>query len=259
MSHFDVRNLTDADRRHREEFVRFVLEESETWHREHLGRLYGEWAVYNETYFGGALVPPYILLAPTKNPRALGDCGPHSSFGGKLQIRIRETLVTGAHKLLRAGNEHAEGRRRFVEDVLLHEAVHQWQMETLGHADDSYRGHGPTFRDKCNEIGRALGLPAVRIAKNRGADRDLPSCAQWPTNVRPQDYYLGALVSPNGDTDAGEGEETEPTGPEVLVVPAEPHALAAALVRLLEAEELAIVRDALLAAVPLERALKEAA
>lgn len=264
MSAYDVRNLTEGDRRHREEFVRFVLEEAEAWHREHLGHLYSEWARFNATYFAGSLVPPYILLTATSHPRAAGDCGPHSSFGGKLQIRIRETLVNGKHKIVRAGDEFAEGRRRIVEDVLLHEAIHQWQMETLGHADDGYRGHGPTFRDKCNEIGAALGLLPVRMAKKRGADRDLPSCAQWPHNVRPLDYYLGAFVSTSGDADTGddEGDEAEkPDVPEVLLVPAEPHALAAALVRLLAVEDLAIVRDALLATMPRDLALlvKEAA
>jgi hypothetical protein len=36
----------------------------------------------------------------------------------------------------------------------------------------------------------------VRSAKRRGPDKDRPSCAQWPHNVRPLDYYLGAVVEP---------------------------------------------------------------
>jgi hypothetical protein len=48
------------------------------------------------------------------------------------------------------------------------------------------------FAALCNEIGQALGLPPVRSMKKRGKDKDLPSCAHWPLNVRPRDYYLGA-------------------------------------------------------------------
>jgi hypothetical protein len=52
------------------------------------------------------------------------------------------------------------------------------------------------FRDVCNRIGESLGLPPVRSSKKRKADAHLPSCAQWPHNVRPEDYYQGAYVLP---------------------------------------------------------------
>ena len=44
----------------------------------------------------------------------------------------------------------------------------------------------------CNRIGAKLGLPPVRTSKARGKDKDLPSCAYWPEDVRPDDYYQGA-------------------------------------------------------------------
>src|SRR5262249_54286367 len=59
-----------------------------------------------------------------------------------------------------------------------------------------YKGHGPVFAGECNRIGAALGLPRVRPAKARGKDGHLPSCAQWPHNVRPEGYYLGAYQPP---------------------------------------------------------------
>jgi hypothetical protein len=42
----------------------------------------------------------------------------------------------------------------------------------------------------------------VRPAKARGKDKDLPTCAEWPHNVRPPGYYLGAYVPP-GEGKAG--------------------------------------------------------
>jgi hypothetical protein len=83
------------------------------------------------------------------------------------------------------------GRHRFVEDVLLHEMIHQFHQEVTGQHEHSYHGHGPAFRDKANEIGAALGLSRVRDSKRRGAEKHLPSCAQWPHCVRPNGYYLG--------------------------------------------------------------------
>jgi hypothetical protein len=90
----------------------------------------------------------------------------------------------------------AEGRIRFVLDVLLHEMVHQFNIEVLGKGDDSYSGHGPHFRDQCNRIGEIIGLSSVRTCKRRGPDAALRSCSQWPYNVRPYRYYLDAYRLP---------------------------------------------------------------
>jgi hypothetical protein len=183
---------TDADHRLRDAFRAFVLDQAEAWHRAHLGRLYEVWDGWNAAYFGGQLVPPYILLTPPESPSALGDCASISSFGGRCQIRVRPSLLMGTHPHVRAGDAHAEGRFRIVADVLLHESIHQYHMEITIQNEDSYHGHGPAFAARCNVIGQALGLPPVRSMKKRGKDKDLPSCAHWPLNVRPRDYYGGA-------------------------------------------------------------------
>ena len=60
-------------------------------------------------------------------------------------------------------------------------------VEGLGDGIDLV-GHGPAFRDTCNRIGGALGLPPVKTSKARGPEKDLPSCAHWPFNVRPEGY-----------------------------------------------------------------------
>jgi hypothetical protein len=181
-------------RRDRESFREYVLAKAAPWYREHLGHLYLRHDDWNAAYFENKLAPPYLLFTPPKTPRALGDYASISAWGGVGQIRVRPTLVTGEHPLLRPGPEYAEGHRRFVEDVALHESVHAYCDEVLHEPEDSYKGHGPVFARECNRIGEKLGLPPVRPAKCRGPLRDLPSCAQWPHCVRPREYYLGALA-----------------------------------------------------------------
>jgi hypothetical protein len=201
--------LNAADKKHRKDFAEYATQDSASdWHREVLEPLYAFWDSANRDYFEGACVKPHILLNEPKVPQALGDHANVSGWGSRNQIRVRPSLITGKHKLLREGDEFAEGRMRFVEDVLLHESVHQYCDEMLHTPENSYKGHGPTFAGECNRIGATLGLPPVRPAKARGKLKELPSCAQWPHNVRDPAYYLGALADPEpkaGDEDdAGE-------------------------------------------------------
>jgi hypothetical protein len=191
-----VAPVPEQDVRLREQLKRYILEHSEEWHREHLGKLATLWERYNVEHFASEMVVPVILLNEPSNPRRLGDCGPFSGMGCRSQIRIRPSLLTGTHPSV---NGNKEGRFLFVADVLLHEMIHQWQQEVSGDTDVGYHGHGPAFRDKANEIGRRLGLGPVRTCKARGKDKDLPSCSQWPHNVRASDYYLGAYVPTSGD------------------------------------------------------------
>jgi hypothetical protein len=205
-------DLPPDARTHREAFMAYVVERAKDWHREHLGHLYRCWLTWNRDYFGEQLAPPYILLVEPAGSRNLGDFAPTSCFGGMGQIRIRPGLVDGRHKCLRPGEQYAAGRRRFVEDVGLHESVHLFCAEVLGSLEASYKGHGPVFAGECNRIGALLGLAAVRPAKCRGRNRDMPSCAQWPHNVRPPGYYLGADIEPEPGGKAA-GPDPEPTPP----------------------------------------------
>jgi hypothetical protein len=194
--------LTGEILSHRRGFERFVLEHAEPWHREHLGRLFTNWRTWNGEHFESRLEPPYLLLAEPSTPRRYGDCGPLSGFGGRSQIRIRPSLVRGSHPHVEPGGGFQAGRDRFVDDILLHEMIHQWQFEVLGDGEPAYCGHGPLFRDVANQIGAVLGLSPVRDCKRRGSDRDLPNCAYWPHAVRPRGYYLGAYVHPSKDVRA---------------------------------------------------------
>jgi hypothetical protein len=208
--------LNAADKKHRRDFAEYAIHDSASdWHREMLDRLYTFWDSANRDYFENACVKPHILLNEPKVPQALGDHANVSGWGSRNQIRLRPSLITGQHKLLKPGDEYAEGRMRFVEDVLLHESVHQYCDEVLHTPETSYKGHGPTFAGECNRIGERLGLPPVRPAKARGKLKELPSCASWPHNVRPADYYLGALAEPEPKA----GDDEDPGDEDLLTFP----------------------------------------
>lgn len=240
--------LSDDEKAHRRAFRAYVVADAEPWHQMHLGALYRDWDRFNRDHFAGALVEPYILLAEPTTPRAYGDCGPVSGFGGKSQIRLRPSLLTGTHPHM-APDGKADGRVRFVTDVLLHEMIHQWQHEISGDRDDAYHGHGPAFRDKANAIGATLGLDPVRTCKARGPDKHLASCSQWPHDVRPAGYYLGAYRRPVRRAHPDRREAGDAGDAETLVVPADPTALVAALARLYGDAELVALGDALSATV----------
>lgn len=159
--------------------------------------LYAAAAEFNAQYFKGQLGQPLVLITPAMSARTLGDYVPRDLHGIESRIRIAPKA--------------AERGDLFMLDVLLHELVHAWQHEMDGDLEDSYRGHGPKFAAKCNEIGAELGLPKVGVKGRDG----LPDCKSWPMNVRPAGYYPEAYVAPKRQkkpkADQGEASpESEP-------------------------------------------------
>lgn len=184
---------------HRAAFWDFVRDQAEPKYRDALTRLLGVWEDANVRYYGGVLAAPIILLATPVTPTTYGDCSAVSGWGARSQIRIRPSLLDGTHPHVRAGGDYAEGRFRFVADVLVHEQIHQWQQEVTRKGEGSYHGHGPTFCEQCNAIGTALGLDMVIVRTRKGTAPGAPRCPQWPHNVRPTAYYLGAYRRSNGN------------------------------------------------------------
>jgi hypothetical protein len=198
-----VKPLSEHDVVLREQIRRYILEHSESWHREHLGKLAELWGQWNNEHFAAEMVWPVILLNEPSNPRRLGDCASISGMGCRSQIRIRPSLLTGTYPGMNTEAGGAEGRFLYTADVLLHEMIHQWQQEVTGQTEESYHGHGTKFRDKANEIGAKLGLPLVR-AKHERDNRVL--CQYWPHEVRPEDFDRGAFVTTSRDgTDKPKG------------------------------------------------------
>lgn len=190
---------SDAVRAHRADYWTWIEANGVPPERDILLRLRDHWHEVNAAYFGGAMALPYVTLTEPSTPRILGQCCPVSSWGSRLEIRIRPSLMEGTYPHLQGPEQ---GRFLFAADVLTHEAIHQWQMEITGQREGSYHGHGPGFAEKANEIGTALGLPPV-VARNRKGS-DAPRAANWPHNVRPPEYYLGAYRPPGPVTTTGD-------------------------------------------------------
>lgn len=203
-----VLDLTPADVAHRKSFHDYVVNEAEESHRLVLADLYEAWGQYHRDFFHDMTVP-YIVFGTPGSAKVLGQCANISDWGGKLQITLRRSLFDGTYKGIN-WDAPQEGIDRYRRDVLLHEMVHQFHFEVTGDVEASYKGHGPKFAEVCNTIGKDLGLDPVRPAKARGKDKEKPSCAQWPLNVRPKEYYMGAVVEAVAQAEA-EAAEDEPT------------------------------------------------
>jgi len=192
----ELKEIRTADINHRKQYEKFVLENGDTT----VSNLIHLWNHWNEQFFDNSFKAcPIILLAEPSKPSVLGDYSAVGGYGNRAQIRIRPSLMSGTHPHTLPGDEYKKGRFLFVADVCLHETIHLWQDEVMGDLEESYHGHGPLFRDKCNEIGEKMGLPPVRNCKKRGMDSELPSCSHFPHNVRPPDYYQGAYVRTNDE------------------------------------------------------------
>lgn len=148
--------------------------------------MYNRFEDWNVRFFGQQLRQALILITNCAL-RANGDYCPADVNGIRSRIRIAPHLW-------------AKGGGRLLLDVLLHEMVHAWCHEIEEDLELGYRGHGPKFAKKCNEIGAILGLPEV-APKGRGGK---PNCAHWP--IRPEGYY-----GPNWPSKTKTRKQREPT------------------------------------------------
>jgi hypothetical protein len=128
----------------------------------------------NVAHFSGQLKQSSIWLSAPGCPRLYGDYSQKEAHGFESFIRIAPYVLRKKGKL-------------FADDVLLHEMVHGFCHEVLNDGEGGYRGHGPKFATKCNEIGRALGLSEVFTRSKKNKDK--PLCNHWPHCVRPDGYY----------------------------------------------------------------------
>jgi ATP-dependent DNA helicase UvrD/PcrA len=211
MTATEILALTDADRAHRREFMEYCVTAAEDHFQRLLRVLYEHFEQWNEDFFGGQLFPPHFLILAPKSPSAEGDYAPYSGWGSKSQLRLRPSLFDATHPHLVNGSRDPEGLQRYWLDVALHEVVHQYCNEILGKPERAEKGHGSTFVKECTRIGALMGLPAVGPARKSRNKDGLPSCAFWPTCVRPADYYLGAY-RPDLAPKRGKGAAGAPAG-----------------------------------------------
>lgn len=188
-------------------------------------RLYETARQHNETHFGGQLTAILVEITAPASPRALATHQPKTPEGVDCVIRIAPGVV--------------EAGERLAADVLLHEMVHVWQAET-DNREPGYAGHGPKFAAKCNEIGKALGLPEVGVKGRKG----MPDCAGWPINVRPEGYYGDAPRAAKAVSKASKARKS-PAAPKAQAPAVAPVDAALAAVAALSPADRAVVRAAL--------------
>ncbi len=99
-----------------------------------LGQLRNLYAELNERHFGGSLEVVPLRISDRMVTR-LGEV--------TIDARSRRTVEIAISRLHVTQDEWDE-----VRDTLLHEMIHQWQVETGGEPD-----HGRRFRQKAREVG----------------------------------------------------------------------------------------------------------
>jgi hypothetical protein len=159
--------------------------------------LYAAYVAFNRDHFDGKLGAPLVFVGACSSPRALGDYCGQDVHGLESRIRISE-------KAVRKGLKYATW-------ILLHEMVHAWCQEIEGDLEMGYRGHGPRFAAKCNEIGKKLGLRDVGVKGRKG----LPDCAQWPLNVLSAEER-GEDERERENDDAGDEKSDDANAPRCL-------------------------------------------
>jgi hypothetical protein len=179
---------------HRVDYWTWVENHADTTKRDNLLALRNHRRDSNIGFFEGIMLEPYITLTSPCTPQRYGECCPLSSWGSRLEIRLRPSLLDGTHPHVACGPTFAAGRMQFVKDILVHEMIHQHIMEHQPGVDEhSYHWHGPVFTEHCNRIGAQLGLPEV-VVRNRNGTH-LPKAAQWPHCVVPASRYEGAYAA----------------------------------------------------------------
>ena len=196
-------NVSSLEKTRDDARLRTLIREHARTQEGYDARLYDLWEEWNEEFFEGRMVPALVQLTDPGQTHCYGSCSTYSGLAGiRSSIKLRSSILDGTLRDLKNGSRNPEGLRRFLEDVLLHEMIHQYHFEVTGQEDASYSGHGPAFSAKATEIGAKLGLPRVgRSCKKRDcADKGLESPSQWPHDVRPHpEYYRGAHVPASQD------------------------------------------------------------
>ena len=108
--------------------------------------IWEDWTYFNDRFFGGKLTPPRAIRITSARKydgyvsyQAFAETGTPAYHRIPGQVRI----CLSTHQTMRA-----------MRGTLLHEMVHQYQMEVLLIEPD----HGPIFRTMCKWIERETGF-----------------------------------------------------------------------------------------------------
>jgi len=133
------------------------------------------WFLHNRDYFDSKLIAPNIYIDESLKK---------DSIWGTWGNGYHERELAISTYLFTEKPDHKEGQILIIKDVVLHEMIHQYINEIL--KGNARFIHGPVFRDVCNDIGKKLNLGPVLTGD------PVYACNNWPHNVRPKGYYLGA-------------------------------------------------------------------
>lgn len=203
---FSVPTMSPEDIAHRQHAAEYVEHTHSDWHGPHIQRFMGihEWvrgllaASGDPILTSRELVWPKTGIGAVPGTRTLSLFRPIAEDGSVAQIAVRESVLTGEHPQVRSGPEYEEGRCRLADDAFLGAVASQVRTEIVRDAEAGYGGHGPVRAGVCNFLGRHLGVPVV--VKKGAKLPGVQTCVDWPMNVRPPGYYLGAYL-PNDPID----------------------------------------------------------
>jgi len=147
-------------------------------------KLVRSWETFNENFFEGEMTTPLILLSdPGSDDEESDWIGAYDHKDGISYIGISTSLF---HSLTEQDSpEFEEIKFKFIEDILIHEMVHQLIEETGAYDvnEQQYLGHGHKFAEVCNRVGEKIGLSPVYVNQR-------PYCFAWPDSVRRLNHYI---------------------------------------------------------------------
>ena len=110
----------------------------------------------------------------------------------KYVVNILSSVVIGDYEYFNELHQ-IEGRRMFIDDILIHELVHVFVAER-GIYETSHGYHGPIFAQECNRIAASIGIEkTVSWRRKRNRSRGTILCNYWPDRVRPDGYFLDLI------------------------------------------------------------------
>jgi hypothetical protein len=157
-----------------------------------LDRCYDTWHDINNRHFDSSLMVPHISIGRTA-PRRFSQCRRTTNYGGQIDITISEAIAFATNRNVVRRPFPSEGTARFLNCLILGEAVKQFVVETHHTMEDGYGGYGPLYAAEATRIGATMGLPRVRARRRGYRDSNLPVAAFWPWAYRDSDYYLGDI------------------------------------------------------------------
>ncbi|MCC6178567.1 MAG: hypothetical protein IT305_24955 [Chloroflexi bacterium] len=136
-------------------------------HHDALRRLYHRWHDWNGALYDGRLREPLFVVGTARpdsedEPGAWGRAARSRLVAGLTIVFFRVTLFERRHPRLDDA-ELARPHRRdaFAASVLLHEMVHQWQIEVLEQSGAALETHEGPFQIRAAEIAAHLGLGPI--------------------------------------------------------------------------------------------------